>query len=151
MTESNQKALQLPSKSGSEQVNRIQRDFNRLTDEISKLKKENEELKKNNSETLENELKKIEQQIEKCLDALRAEYNRNASLDIKINELVELCKEFGEELSTFRNCFYVYTMSTPQSGVLNSIKALKEENEKLKKQINDKNNENNALNQKLEN
>ncbi|CAG8576206.1 27623_t:CDS:1, partial [Racocetra persica] len=78
-TESKQKVLQLPSKSGSEQVNHIQRDFNCLTDEISKLKKENEELKKNNSETLENELKKIEEQIEKCLNTLRAEYNKNAT------------------------------------------------------------------------
>ncbi|CAG8770353.1 21099_t:CDS:2 [Racocetra persica] len=74
-TENKQKALQLPSKSGSEQVNRIQRDFNRLTNKI----------------------------IEKCLDALRAEYNKNAALDQKINKLFELCKEFGEELSTFRS------------------------------------------------
>ncbi|CAG8847475.1 26670_t:CDS:1 [Racocetra persica] len=102
-TENKQKALQLLSKSGSEQVNRIQRDFNRLTDEISKLKKENEELKKNNSKTLENELKKIEQQVEKCLDALCAEYNKNAALDQKMIELFELCKEFREELSTFRS------------------------------------------------
>ncbi|CAG8783126.1 36258_t:CDS:1 [Racocetra persica] len=101
--ENKQKALQLPSKSGSEQVNHIQRDFNRLTDEISKLKKENEELKKNNSKTLETELKKIEQQVEKCLDALHAEYNKNTTLDQKMNKLFELCKEFGKELPTFRN------------------------------------------------
>ncbi|CAG8673617.1 32041_t:CDS:2 [Racocetra persica] len=57
-----QKALQLPSKSGSEQVN-----------------------------------------LEKCLNALHAKYNKNATLDQKMNELVELCKEFGEQLPTFRS------------------------------------------------
>ncbi|CAG8844169.1 32607_t:CDS:1, partial [Racocetra persica] len=90
MSESKHKVLQLPSKSGSEQVNRIQEEFNCLTDEISKLKKENEELKKNNSKNLENELKKIEQQVEKCLDALHAKYNKNAALDQKMIELFKL-------------------------------------------------------------
>ncbi|CAG8756246.1 26798_t:CDS:1, partial [Racocetra persica] len=99
----NTKVLPLPSKSGSKQLDHIQGDFNRLTNEIKQLKKENEELKKNNSEKCEKELKKIEQQVEQCLTSLRTEYDKNATLDQKMKELVELCKDFGEELPNFRN------------------------------------------------
>ncbi|CAG8830504.1 25151_t:CDS:2, partial [Racocetra persica] len=48
-------------------------------------------------------LKDIEKQVENGLIALRAEYNKDATLEQKMNELVELCKEFGKELPNFRS------------------------------------------------
>ncbi|CAG8824720.1 19078_t:CDS:1, partial [Racocetra persica] len=49
------------------------------------------------------ELKRVEQQVEQCLTALRTEVNKDATLDQKMNKLVELYKEFGKELPNFRS------------------------------------------------
>ncbi|CAG8524566.1 25773_t:CDS:2, partial [Racocetra persica] len=172
----------------------------------------------------ENELKKIEKQVKQCLTSLHAKYDENATLDQKMNELVELYKEFGTELPNFRSkrqlfqtkmlkvrrikeltfeqkldkllreCFMRRQERKKQEGketrdfdpkysdtnlvkmqkclfhldvdgaynndnekynlekileeFLNSLKALKEENEKLKKQIKDYNDEKKPLNDK---
>ncbi|CAG8807394.1 17334_t:CDS:2, partial [Racocetra fulgida] len=114
----NKKVLPLPNQSG--QLNRIQEEFNRLTDEIKRLKKENDELKKNNSSEI---LKKIKQQAEEYLTSLKAEYNKNATLDQKMNDLVKTYKEVGK------------------LGII----ALKDENKTLKQQLENCNKEKEPL------
>ncbi|CAG8802302.1 13103_t:CDS:2, partial [Racocetra persica] len=76
-----------------------------LENQNAKLEQKNNALQNQikDQENIFQKLKKVEQQVEQCLTVLRTEVNKDTTLDQKMNELVELCKEFGKELPNFRS------------------------------------------------
>ncbi|CAG8759751.1 818_t:CDS:2, partial [Racocetra persica] len=124
----------------------------------------NEDHKLKNVETKIDDLitisKPNQQKLWKCLKSLMPQTSDfNPKYDY-IDDLTKACYDYGPTKNDpkYKDRNYRHKRKGVETmidelvkEILNSLKALKEENERLKKQINDKNNENNTLNQQLEN
>ncbi|CAG8551249.1 17196_t:CDS:2, partial [Cetraspora pellucida] len=144
-----------------------------LQNEINKLKNENDELqnKIKEQEGIYQELENVKKQAEECLNTIKINYDKDATLEQKMNDIINFCKESIQKplfrafnKKVFCTKFYKISKTPkyepvhkPKEARLKAakrtrpdrIRAQKEELEKLRKEIFQLKKENDDLKKKL--